>query len=139
VSCPDSHIYSFDIDPDMHSLAKSLIDHSGLSNRITLISSTIQESEISEKIKGTADLLFLDHEKDLYEVDLDWCMDNGLLKSGSVVLADNIRYPGAPGYVKWYDRISLNQGWKRGVTGGVTIMESKLNEIILTKVGERTC
>jgi catechol O-methyltransferase len=85
----------------MHTLAKSLIEHAGLSDRITLITSTIKDSGVIESLKGTVDLLFLDHEKDLYEVDLDYCMKEGLLKAGAVVLADNIRYPGAPEYVKW--------------------------------------
>jgi catechol O-methyltransferase len=47
---------------------------------------------------GTIDFVFLDHEKDEYLPDLHRILDQGWLHPGSVVLADNVKYPGAPEY-----------------------------------------
>jgi catechol O-methyltransferase len=47
------------------------------------------------------DLLFLDHVEDLYVADLKVVEELGLLKSGALVLADNVVRPGAPQYVEY--------------------------------------
>jgi catechol O-methyltransferase len=45
-------------------------------------------------VPGSLDLVFLDHDKS----DLELIIDAGWLHPGSVVVADNIRVPGAPAY-----------------------------------------
>ena len=42
--------------------------------------------------------MFIDHDKDAYLPDLERILDRGWLHPGSVVVADNIRFPGAPEY-----------------------------------------
>lgn len=41
-----------------------------------------------------SDFVFIDHEKSLYIPDLKRVLETGLLWKGSVVLADNMIYPG---------------------------------------------
>jgi len=47
---------------------------------------------------GTVDLLFIDHEKSVYLSDLQSIIDQGSLHTGKIVVADNVRVPGAPKY-----------------------------------------
>lgn len=44
------------------------------------------------------DLLFLDHIKSAYLPDLHSITERGWLHPGSIVVADNVRIPGAPKY-----------------------------------------
>ncbi len=47
---------------------------------------------------GALDFVFLDHDKDAYLDDLKSILDRGWLHPGSIVVADNVRVPGAPKY-----------------------------------------
>ena len=42
--------------------------------------------------------MFIDHAKEVYLPDLQRILDAGWLHPGSVVVADNVRFPGAPDY-----------------------------------------
>ena len=47
---------------------------------------------------GAIDFVFLDHDKDAYLDDLKSILDRDWLHPGSIVVADNVRVPGAPKY-----------------------------------------
>ena len=47
---------------------------------------------------GGLDLMFIDHDKRAYLTDLQSILDRGWLHAGSIVVADNVRVPGAPKY-----------------------------------------
>ncbi len=47
---------------------------------------------------GTLDFVFIDHTKDAYLSDLLLILERGWLHRGSIVVADNIKVPGAPEY-----------------------------------------
>lgn len=47
---------------------------------------------------GNLDLVFIDHDKDAYQADLERILDRRWLHRGSIVVADNVMYPGAPAY-----------------------------------------
>jgi len=49
------------------------------------------------------DAVFLDHCKDCYKPDLQALEELRLIRPGSIVLADNVLYPGAPGYLEYLD------------------------------------
>jgi catechol O-methyltransferase len=57
------------------------------------------------------DFLFLDHDKDAYLTDLQSILDRGWLHTGSIVVADNVKVPGAPKYRK-YMRGQQGRLWK---------------------------
>ncbi len=40
----------------------------------------------------------LDHDKDAYLADLERIRQRGWLREGAVVVADNVKFPGVPGY-----------------------------------------
>jgi catechol O-methyltransferase len=47
---------------------------------------------------GSLGLVFIDHAKDQYLPDLERIVARGWLHPGSVVVADNVKLPGAPAY-----------------------------------------
>jgi catechol O-methyltransferase len=47
---------------------------------------------------GSIDLVFVDHDKNAYVPDLQRILEQGWLRRGARVVADNIKFPGAPEY-----------------------------------------
>ncbi len=98
------HLFSVEFSADNAALARRVLEHAGLSDRVTVVTGTLGDggqtlttlkNEISD---GAVDFVFLDHDKDVYVPDLKHLLDAGLLHIGSVVVADNVGFPGAPEY-----------------------------------------
>jgi len=53
---------------------------------------------------GALDFVFIDHDKNAYLDDLKSILDRGWLRRGTVVVADNVRVPGAPKYREYMRR-----------------------------------
>jgi catechol O-methyltransferase len=60
---------------------------------------------------GTLDFVFLDHDKKAYLTDLESILDRGWLHPDSIVVADNVKVPGAPKY-RAYMRQQQGKLWK---------------------------
>ncbi|MBF6145572.1 O-methyltransferase [Nocardia nova] len=102
----DAVLYSIEFNAANAAVARQIWDHAGVGERIVVIVGTLgddgktlgalgNEHQFSP---GTLDFAFLDHEKDEYLPDLRRIMDQAWLRPGSVVVADNVKYPGAPEY-----------------------------------------
>merc|ERR1740138_1615429 len=90
---------SVDPSPMAHAAANVLLKQAGLDDRVTLVydySGNVLRRLAKER--RTIDLLFIDHVKSLYLQDLQLAESLGVLKNGSVVIGDNIRFPGAPDF-----------------------------------------
>nr|WP_245672826.1 O-methyltransferase [Aldersonia kunmingensis] len=102
----DAVLYSIEFNPANAAVAQRIWDHAGVGERIVVIVGTLGDHgktltalrETHNFAPGTLDFVFLDHEKDEYLPDLHRILDQGWLRSGSVVMADNVKYPGAPEY-----------------------------------------
>jgi catechol O-methyltransferase len=55
-------------------------------------------------------LVFIDHDKSAYLTDLQSIVDRGWLHTGSIVVADNVKMPGAPKY-RAYMQEQQGKGW----------------------------
>ncbi len=103
---PDAVLYSIEFNPANAVVARRIWDHAGIGERIVVIVGTLGDhgrtlttlGDKHEFAAGTLDFVFLDHEKDEYLPDLHRILDHEWLHTGSVVVADNIKYPGAPQY-----------------------------------------
>lgn len=96
-----SHLYSVDIDPLHSAIATKIVEFAGLKDRVTFLVGTVEDKlhQLQSKYGvSTIDLLFIDHHKAHYLKDLKQVEQLGFLKKGSVVVGDNILYPGAPDY-----------------------------------------
>jgi catechol O-methyltransferase len=98
----DGHLYSVEMSPLHAAIATKILEFAGQRSRVTVLVGTASTT-LDKKLKplGCIDLLFLDHAKDYYKSDFQLFENAGLIKPGSVVVADNCLYPGCPEYVAY--------------------------------------
>src|SRR5262249_24543417 len=101
---PGGRLYSVEFSPANAELARRVVDHAGARERVTIIPGYLGDGGAKiERLKsaigrGQLDVVFIDHAKEEYLPDLERILAAGWLHPGSVVMADNIRFPGAPEY-----------------------------------------
>ncbi|XP_068172173.1 catechol O-methyltransferase B [Antennarius striatus] len=101
---PHAKLYTLEFNKDHAAVARQVIAWAGLEDRVQLVEGS--SSEWIPKIKEefgvkTFDLVFLDHWKEAYLPDTKLMEESGLLRKGTVLLADNVIYPGAPQYLEY--------------------------------------
>lgn len=84
----EASIVSIEIDADSVASATANLAHAGLSDRVNIIHGA--SADMIPGLEGPFDLVFLDHWKDLYRSDLQLIEAQGLLRPGSIVVADNV-------------------------------------------------
>jgi catechol O-methyltransferase len=102
----DAHLYSIEFSPANAAIARKLLAHAGVGDRVTVVIGTLgdggQTASTLEREHGfgdgSLDFLFIDHAKDAYLPDLLLILERRWLHPGSVVVADNVKTPGAPDY-----------------------------------------
>ncbi|RDH80186.1 O-methyltransferase [Mycolicibacterium moriokaense] len=111
-AAPSAHVYSIELSADNAELARRIWRHAGVSDRVTCLQGTMNDDDtlrrlgaaIGESGDGTVDFVFIDHDKSAYVGDLQTIEASGWLRPGSIVLADNVGYPGAPRYRHYMHR-----------------------------------
>ena len=134
-------LWSLEFDPLIASIAMNLIDLAGLSDIVKVVVGPAADSLERLKKEGKVtdvDFVFLDHCEELYVQDLKVCVDLGLLKSGSLVVADNVVRPGAPAYREYVRQNEKFESW--GVKGlimpgsyEVCLVDESMRFLLLTK------
>ncbi len=102
----DAHLYSIEFNPDNAAIARRILDHAGAGDRVTVVVGTLGDGgdtiatlENEHGFRdGALDFVFIDHDKDAYLSDLERFRERGWLRAGAVVVADNVKFPGVPGY-----------------------------------------
>ena len=99
-----SQIYSVEADAESAKIARALHEFAGVTDRITVINDYTEN--VIPKLKETynldsLDLIFIDHHNNVYLRDLKLLEESGLIRSGTVIVADNVIYPGAPDYLQY--------------------------------------
>jgi catechol O-methyltransferase len=101
---PGGKLFSVEFSAANAEIARRIITHAGAQDRVTFVVGYLGDGGATlahlEKViaPGTLDLVFVDHAKDAYLPDLQRILEAGWLHPGSVVVADNVRFPGAPAY-----------------------------------------
>jgi len=101
-----ARVCSIEFNPDNAAIARRIWDHAGIGDQLTVVVGTLgdggstidrlrSEHGFGEK---TVDFVFVDHDKAAYLPDLERILGEGWLHPGSVVVADNVKFPGAPEY-----------------------------------------
>ena len=93
--------------PEMAAVANQLINLAGLQEVARVLvgsSEDVLKQLVKEKVIQEIEFIFIDHWQERYLPDL-WLMEElDVLKPGkSVLIADNIIFPGAPKYRKWVE------------------------------------
>ena len=102
----DARLYSIEFSAANAAIARRIWDHAGLGDRVTVLVGTLGdggrtlarlESEYGFSA-GSLDFVFVDHDKAFYLPDLERIVEKRWLHVGSVVVADNVGFPGVPEY-----------------------------------------
>jgi len=101
-----ARIVSIEFSPANADIARRIWDHAGLGDEVTAVVGTLGDggSTINRLTtehgfgQGAVDFVFIDHDKAAYLPDLERITGEGWLHQGSIVVADNVRFPGAPEY-----------------------------------------
>ncbi len=104
-AAPTAQVFSVEYAQANADIARRIWDHAGVGERVTCVVGTIGDGGHTLRVledrgfrAGALDLLFLDHVKSAYLADLQSIAERGWLHPGSIVVADNVRIPGAPKY-----------------------------------------
>jgi catechol O-methyltransferase len=105
VMADGAHLTSLEFNEDNAAIARRILEHAGVADRVTVVHGTIGDGTTMGALEsehgfgsGSVDFVFLDHAKEAYLPDLERIVDAGWLHAGSVVVADNVKMPGVPGY-----------------------------------------
>ncbi|HSI04454.1 MAG: O-methyltransferase [Myxococcota bacterium] len=105
------HLYSVEFNAANAAVARRIIEHAGATDRVTFVHGFLGDggktfAHLANDlgfVAGSLDAAFIDHAKEAYLPDLMSILQNGWLRPGAVVVADNIGFPGAPGYREYMD------------------------------------
>jgi catechol O-methyltransferase len=101
-----ARVVSLEFNPANAAIARRIWEHAGISDQLDVVVGTLGDGGKTMDVleaehgfeRGSVGLVFLDHDKDAYLPDLERILDRGWLRPGSVAVADNVKFPGAPEY-----------------------------------------
>ncbi|XP_062929289.1 catechol O-methyltransferase-like isoform X1 [Mobula hypostoma] len=101
---PGARLLTIEFNPTSARVAKQIFHFAGVENKVELLEGA--SDDIIPQLKNqcrvdTVDFVFLDHWKDRYQPDTRLLEECGLLREGSVLLADNVISPGAPEFLRY--------------------------------------
>ncbi|KAL4860971.1 hypothetical protein BDV12DRAFT_82925 [Aspergillus spectabilis] len=117
-----SRYYSLELNPEFAAIANQLVELAGLRDFVkilvgrsdVLLNSLFESGEVKE-----VELLFIDHYKPAYTLDLKLCEQLGkIVPDVSVIIADNVIFPGNPPYLE-YVRSSVEEKRAEAAKGPV--------------------
>ena len=101
---PGARMVCVEASDEFAATAQSIVARAGLSGVVDFVVGRAEDVDLkalSGRFRGAAaDLVFLDHCKECYAPDLARLERAGLVAKGTVVVADNVVYPGAPGFLE---------------------------------------
>lgn len=106
VAAPGARVVSIEFNPANAEIARRILDYAGVGDRVTVVVGTLGDGgKTIETLRsahgfgpGSVDLAFIDHAKEAYLPDLRLILQQRWLRPGALVVADNIKFPGAPEY-----------------------------------------
>jgi catechol O-methyltransferase len=142
-----AHLYSVEFNASNAEIARRIFTHAGVDDRVTVVVGTLGDGGDTLKRlreehglgRGSVDLVFLDHDKDAYLPDLHRILAEGWLHPGSVVVADNVLFPGAPAY-RSYMRDHEGTLWRTTEHRAHVEYQSVIKDLVLesTYLGHQT-
>lgn len=105
----DVKVYSFEFDPAVAEIARSLIRAAGLQDVVEVLvgpgAESLRKLHADGRLApGQVDVVFIDHWEECYLPDLKLCEELKLFRVGSLALADNTDMPGAPDYLAYVQK-----------------------------------
>ncbi|NWX83316.1 COMT methyltransferase, partial [Nothoprocta ornata] len=97
-------LLTVEFNPKFAAIAKQMIEFAGVQDKVNILEGPSEEiiPQLKKKHEvDTLDFVFLDHWKDRYAPDTILLHECNLLRKGTVLLADNVIFPGAPEFLKY--------------------------------------
>jgi catechol O-methyltransferase len=134
----DARLVSLEFNPANAEIARRIWGHAGVAERLTVVVGTLGDGGGTiERLEsehgftaGSVDLVFIDHAKEEYVPDLERIVARGWLRPGSVVIADNIKFPGAPDY-RAHMRSAEGKQWRSVEHSTHAEYQTLLKDIVL--------
>jgi catechol O-methyltransferase len=119
LAAPAARIVSIEFNAANAEIARRIHDHAGVAGHVTVVVGTLGDGGRTIDAlnsahgfgKGAVDLVFIDHAKEAYLPDLHRIVEQGWLRAGALVVADNVKFPGAPDYLA-YMRENEGRTWR---------------------------
>ena len=101
-----ARLCSIEFSPANAAIARRIWDHAGIGDQLTVVVGTLGDGGSTiDRLRtehgfgeGTVDFVFVDHDKAAYLRTSSASSSERWLHPGSIVVADNVRFPGAPEY-----------------------------------------
>ena len=118
-AAPTAKVFTVELSAANAAVAQRIWNHAGVADRITCVVGTVGDGGYTLDAlngdhgfaPGALDLVFIDHDKNAYLADLLAIAGRGWLHRGSIVVADNVGFPGAPKY-RTYMREQQGKRWQ---------------------------
>lgn len=106
VAPKDARLVTIEFNAANAAIAHSIFEHAGIAERVSIVNGTLGDGGKTAAVlrerhgfrRGAVDFVFIDHAKDAYLPDLELVLREGWLRPGAIVVADNVKVPGAPEY-----------------------------------------
>src|SRR6266550_4481425 len=113
-----ARLCSIEFSPANAAIARRIWDHAGIGDQLTVVVGTLGDGGATiDRLRtehgfgeGSVDFAFVDHDKAAYLPDLESILGERWLHPGSIVVADNVRFPGAPQY-RAYLKAQQGSAW----------------------------
>lgn len=137
VAAPSARIVSIEFNEANARIAGRILEHAGVSGRVTIVVGTLGDGATVDALRktqgfgaGSVDLVFIDHDKKAYLSDLLLILQEGWLRSGGLVVADNMKVPGSPAYRAYMTR---NEGtlWRTTEYDSHVEYQSVIKDLVL--------
>jgi catechol O-methyltransferase len=134
----DARLYSIEFSPANAEIARRIWTHAGVDDRLTVVVGTLGDGGATiDRLRsddgfsaGALDFVFVDHDKGAYLPDLERILQERWLHPGSVVVADNVKFPGAPKY-RAYMRAAEGKTWRTTEHDTHVEYQSLLKDLVL--------
>jgi catechol O-methyltransferase len=138
VAAPEARITSIEFNAANADIARRILEHAGVADRVTVVVGTLGDGGATvRKLKeqhgfgaGSLDFAFVDHDKDAYLPDLRRILEEGWLRKGALVVADNVKFPGAPEY-RAYMKQNEGTRWKTAEHQAHVEYQSLIKDLVL--------
>ncbi len=101
-----ARVVSVELNAANAAIARRIWDHAGITDQLSVVVGTLGDGGSTIDVletehgfgEGSVEFAFLDHDKHAYLPDLERIVRRGWLRAGAIVVADNLKLPGAPAY-----------------------------------------
>ncbi|CAF1389589.1 unnamed protein product [Didymodactylos carnosus] len=100
----DALFISVEADPATAYIAQQILEHAGVIDRVIIVPGL--SDYVIPQIRNyynisSFDFIFIDHSKESYLRDLRLLEHTNLISTGSMIVADNVIFPGVPDYLQY--------------------------------------